>query len=155
LFKSRGRRSPFRRLLDIFIVLFLVGAIVYLARDMLRSGRFTFLNFAPVSISSDGCALSAVPKEVVESWKILVRNSKTISMDAVKRVMAEGTPLSMELADASRRVDVMFVPSGRGVYWFARCGEENLALEVDGWTYGKWMETLNKYCIHREGKDGG
>lgn|GEM_PF-1418165 len=151
---SRRKRTPLGRVIDLSITIFLVVAIVYLARDMLRSGRFTFLKFSPSRISIRDCTLSPPPEEVVKSWGVFVRNCKRAFW---QRVLKEGggTPaFVVTLEGKGRKVELSFFPLERGAYFLARGEEREMAFQVDDWTYNEFMETLNRFC-GGVGKDGG
>lgn len=152
----RGRRSrgPLRRTVDLFITLFLAAAIIYLAWDMLRSGRFTFLRFSPLSLSLKGCDLSPPPPEVVRAWEILVRNSKVLSSSKIK-VLQRGSPLlEIRVKGKDRELELAFFREGRRVAFTASDGGREKVFEVGDWTFRKLLEALGKYCGEEKG-DGG
>ncbi len=152
--RARKKRTPLGRIIDLSITLFLVVAIVYLARDMLRSGRFTFLKFIPDAVSLRGCNLSPPPSELVKAWGIFVRNSKKISPSRVWKEGGRDPVFFIRVRGKDREVALSFFPLGRGAYFLARWGEKTLGFQVDDWTYNKFMKTLSEFC-KGVGKDGG
>ena len=147
------RKTPLGRVIDISITVFLVAAMVYLARDMLRSGRFTFLKFDPLALSTGQCRLSPPSKDVVKAWRTLVRNSKKSSWP---KVMAQGggrPSLVVEVLGPKGKVLLSFYPLVEGNYFIARGDGKQLVFQVDSWTYNRFMEALEKGC--RGGKGNG
>ncbi len=148
------KKSPVGRVIDLSITLFLVAAIVYLAMDMLRSGRFTFLKFTPTAFSTEKCRLSPPPRDLVKAWEVLVRNSKKSSWP---KVMAQGggSPfLRLEVEGPKGKVRLSFYPLVQGNYFVAEKDGEQLVFQLDTWTYNRFVEALKEACKGGSG-DGG
>jgi len=151
--RLRKKRTPLGRLIDFSITVFLVVAIVYLGRDMLRSARFTFLRFNPTAISTGKCSLSPLPKDLVKAWGVLVKNSKK---SVWPRDLAQGggkPSLVVEVLGSKGRVVLYFYSLAKGAYFLAKGSGKQLVFQVDPWTYNRFLGTLSQSC--KGGKDGG
>ena len=145
----RRRKTPIRKAIDILITLFLLAALIYLGRDMLRSGRLTFLYFEPTSITWGKCRLSPPPKNAIKAWKIMVRNSKTLSSLPALASLEGTTTLSIRVTGKGKDVVVTFYPQDKKVVFLAQGKKIERAFQIDPWTFGKW-ETALKTCCKEE-----
>jgi len=152
--KRRRKKTPLGRAIDLSITVFLVAVMVYLAMDMLRSGRFTFLKFTPTAIYVGDCKVSPVPPDLVKAWGTLVRNSKKSSWQKIMEEGGGSPALVVEVTGQERRVTLSFFPLDGGGYFLAKMGREELAFQLDGWTYGKFVEALQQAC-RGGGRRGG
>ncbi len=148
-----GKKTPLGKVIDLSITLFLVAAILYLAGDMLRSGRFTFLKFTPLSMTVGECRLSPVPERVIKAWRVLVRNSKKSRWQKVMEEGGGNPAVELEVSGAQGKVELSVFAVTRGAYFVARKGGKRLVFQVDSWTYSKFMEALEEGC--RGGSNGG
>ncbi len=140
------KAAPFRRPLDLFITLFLLAAFIYLGRDLLRTGRLTFIHFKPTSITWDSCNLSPPPREAIESWDLLVRNSRTLS-SLPSLALREGGPLlRLQVTGKKGNVLLTFYRQGNGMIFLARGKDRVRAFQLDLWTFNRVVDTLKHYC---------
>jgi len=142
----RRRKTPIRKVIDTLVTLFLLAAIIYLGRDMLRSGRLTFLYFEPTSITWGKCRLSPPPKDAIKAWKIMVRNSKTLSSLPALAPAEESATLSIRVTGKGKDVVVTFYPQDKKVVFLAQGKKVEKVFQVDPWSFNKWETTLRTYC---------
>lgn len=145
----RRRKTSTRRAIDTFITLFLLVALIYLGMDMLKSGRLTFLYFEPTSIMWGKCRLSPPPKDVSKAWRIMVRNSKTLSSIPAMASLEGAPTLSIRVTGKGKDVLVTFYPQDKKVVFLAQGKKIERAFQIDLWTFGKW-ETALKTCCKEE-----
>ncbi len=142
----RTRKTPIKKAMDIFITLFLLAALIYLGRDMLRSGRLTFLHFEPTSITWEKCRLSPPPQDVIKTWKILVRNSKTLSSLPPMAFLEGASTLRVRVMGEGKDVSITFYLQEKRVVFLAQDKKEERVFQVDPWTFEKWETTLKTRC---------
>ncbi len=142
----RRRKTPIKKAMDIFITLFLLAALIYLGRDMLRSGRLTFLYFEPTSITWEKCRLSPPPQDVLKTWKIMVRNSKTLYSPPTMASLEGAPTLRIRVMGEGKDVFVTFYLQEKKVIFLAQGKKKGRAFQIDLWTFGKWETTLKTCC---------